>query len=163
MALTTLGSFDFSGHVLSEFARQRALPYLEDDHPEVRQAAALTCCRLYARDPICHQASAHAIEVMSEVLDKLLVVGIADPGECFAVSRFPFHAFGVRDADSDMRLQTRTSARSSSPTSKNASIATLLRQRTFARSSSLSTTRCSRIAYWLSRSSDDYRSIIRRM
>lgn len=82
MALTTLGSFDFSGHVLSEFARQRALPYLEDDHAEVRQAAALTCCRLYARDPICHQASAHAIEVMSEVLDKLLVVGIADPGEC---------------------------------------------------------------------------------
>jgi hypothetical protein len=68
------------GHVLSEFARQRALPYLENDHPEVRQAAALTCCRIYARDPICHQASAHAIEVMSEVLDKLLVVGIADPG-----------------------------------------------------------------------------------
>lgn len=70
-----------AGHVLSEFARQRALPYLEDDHAEVRQAAALTCCRLYARDPICHQASAHAIEVMSEVLDKLLVVGIADPGQ----------------------------------------------------------------------------------
>lgn len=67
--------------MLSEFARQRALPYLEDDHAEVRQAAALTCCRLYARDPICHQASAHAIEVMSEVLDKLLVVGIADPGK----------------------------------------------------------------------------------
>ncbi|KAF8309257.1 phosphatidylinositol 3-kinase [Clavulina sp. PMI_390] len=79
MALTTLGSFDFSGHVLSEFARQRALPYLEHDHSDVRQAAALTCCRLYARDPICHQASAHAIEVMSEVLDRLLVVGIADP------------------------------------------------------------------------------------
>lgn len=69
-----------AGHILSEFARQRALPYLESDHPEVRQAAALTCCRIYARDPICHQASAHAIEVMSEVLDKLLVVGIADPG-----------------------------------------------------------------------------------
>jgi len=75
----------FTGHILSEFARQRVLPYLEDDHPEVRQSAALTCCRLYARDPICHQASAHAIKVMSEVLDKLLVVGIADPGMPFVV------------------------------------------------------------------------------
>ena len=75
-----------TGHILSEFARQRVLPYLEDDHPEVRQSAALTCCRLYARDPICHQASAHAIEVMSEVLDKLLVVGIADPGMPCVVS-----------------------------------------------------------------------------
>lgn len=32
-------------------------------------------------DPICYQASSHAIEVISDVLDKLLTVGIADPGE----------------------------------------------------------------------------------
>ncbi|TRM60259.1 armadillo-type protein [Schizophyllum amplum] len=79
LALTTLGSFDFSGHILNEFVRQCALPYLEDDHPEVRRAAATTCCRLFVRDPICYQASSHAIEVISDVLDKLLTVGIADP------------------------------------------------------------------------------------
>ncbi|KAG5734545.1 Phosphatidylinositol 3-kinase tor2 [Termitomyces sp. T112] len=79
LALQTLGSFDFSGHVLNEFVRTNALPYLEDDYSEIRRSAALTCCRLFVRDPICYQASSHAIEVISDVLDKLLVVGIADP------------------------------------------------------------------------------------
>ncbi|KAF8074724.1 phosphatidylinositol 3-kinase [Lyophyllum atratum] len=79
LALSTLGSFDFSGHVLNEFVRNCALPYLEDDNAEIRRAAALTCCRLFVRDPICYQASSHAIEVISDVLDKLLTVGIADP------------------------------------------------------------------------------------
>ncbi|KAF8966334.1 atypical/PIKK/FRAP protein kinase [Flammula alnicola] len=68
-----------SGHVLNEFVRSCALPYLEDDNPEVRRASALTCCRLFVKDPICYQASSHAIEVISDVLDKLLTVGIADP------------------------------------------------------------------------------------
>ncbi|XP_006461841.1 hypothetical protein AGABI2DRAFT_151460 [Agaricus bisporus var. bisporus H97] len=67
------------GHVLNEFVRNCAVPYLEDDQPEVRRAAALTCCRLFVRDPICYQSSSHAIEIISDVLDKLLTVGIADP------------------------------------------------------------------------------------
>ncbi|KAF5387292.1 hypothetical protein D9757_005800 [Collybiopsis confluens] len=58
LALKTLGSFDFNGHTLNEVVRSCALPYLEDDHAE---------------------ASSHAIEVISDVLDKLLTVGIADP------------------------------------------------------------------------------------
>jgi serine/threonine-protein kinase mTOR len=77
---------DHQGHVLNEFVRSCALPYLEDDNAEVRRAAALTCCRLFVRDPICFQASTHAIEVISDVLDKLLTVGIADPGKLFAYS-----------------------------------------------------------------------------
>jgi serine/threonine-protein kinase mTOR len=98
LALSTLGSFDFSGrtnsrtihlfisetyfagHVLNEFVRNCALPYLEDDNTDVRREAAFTCCRLFVRDPICYQASSHAIEIISDVLDKLLTVGIADPG-----------------------------------------------------------------------------------
>lgn len=71
----------FAGHVLNEFVRNCALPYLEDENTEVRRAAALTCCRLFVRDPICYQASSHAIEIISDVLDKLLTVGIADPGK----------------------------------------------------------------------------------
>lgn len=74
---------DLKGHVLNEFVRSAALPYLEDDHAEVRRAAATTCCRLFVRDPICFQASSHAIEIISDVLDKLLTVGIADPGRFF--------------------------------------------------------------------------------
>ena len=65
---------------MNEFVRNSALPYLEDDRTEVRGAAAYTCCKLFVRDPICFQASSHAIEVISDVLDKLLTVGIADPG-----------------------------------------------------------------------------------
>ncbi|KAJ3508971.1 hypothetical protein NMY22_g16449 [Coprinellus aureogranulatus] len=79
LALKTLGTFDLTGHVLNEFVRSAALPYLEDDNPSVRAAAAETCCTLFIKDPICYQASSHAIEVISDVLDKLLTVGIADP------------------------------------------------------------------------------------
>ncbi|KAI0793741.1 atypical/PIKK/FRAP protein kinase [Fomes fomentarius] len=79
LALTTLHTFDFSGHVLNEFVHDCALPYLDQDHAEVRRAAALTCCRLFVRDPICYQASNHSIEIISDVIDKLLTVAIADP------------------------------------------------------------------------------------
>jgi len=84
LALHTLGSFDFSGHVLNEFVRDCVIRYVEDDNAEVRKAAALTCCQLFVRDPICYQTSNHAIQVVGEVIDKLLTVGISDPGQiCF--------------------------------------------------------------------------------
>lgn len=80
LALITLGSFDFTGHVLNEFVRSCALPYLDHDQAEVRQAAALTSCKLFVQDPIIYQQSIHSTEIVSDVLDKLLTVGIADPG-----------------------------------------------------------------------------------
>jgi FKBP12-rapamycin complex-associated protein len=76
-----------SGHILSEFVRCCALPYLEDDNPEVRKAAALTCCRLFAKDPIIHQTSGHALEIINDVIDKLLIVAIADPGSSCILQR----------------------------------------------------------------------------
>ncbi|KAI9673478.1 MAG: phosphatidylinositol kinase- protein kinase tor1 [Caeruleum heppii] len=79
LALHTLGSFNFSGHVLNEFVRDVALRYVEDDNAEIRKAAALTCCQLFMADPIVKQASNHAIQVVSEVVEKLLTVGVADP------------------------------------------------------------------------------------
>ncbi|KAH8586165.1 phosphatidylinositol 3-kinase-like protein tor2 [Bisporella sp. PMI_857] len=79
LALNTLGSFDFSGHVLNEFVRDVAIKYVEDDNPDIREAAALTCCQLYVRDPIVNQTSYHAIQVVSDVIEKLLTVGVADP------------------------------------------------------------------------------------
>ncbi|KAH9066494.1 atypical/PIKK/FRAP protein kinase [Lactarius vividus] len=53
-------------HVLNEFVRNCALPYLEEDFPEVRKAAALTCCSVFRRDPICFQGSNNSIEVISD-------------------------------------------------------------------------------------------------
>ncbi|KNC98625.1 uncharacterized protein SPPG_06307 [Spizellomyces punctatus DAOM BR117] len=79
LALTTLGGFDFAGYMLHELIRECAVSYLDDDNTEVRKAAALTCCHLLARDPVCYQTSNHAMQIMGEVLEKLLTVGITDP------------------------------------------------------------------------------------
>lgn len=79
LALSTLGDFDFSGHILSEFIADCIVTYLEDDSPEVRLAAASTTSKLFAEDPIVHQISAHAVRLVGEVLEKLLTVAIADP------------------------------------------------------------------------------------
>lgn len=37
LALHTLGSFDFSGHILNEFVRDVAINYVENDNPEIRR------------------------------------------------------------------------------------------------------------------------------
>lgn len=79
LALNTLGSFDFSGHVLNEFVRDVAIKYVDDDDAEIREAAALTCCQLYVRDPIVNQTSYHALQVVGDVIEKLLTVGVSDP------------------------------------------------------------------------------------
>ena len=79
LALNTLGSFDFAGYVLNEFVRDVAIKYVEDEDPETREAAALTCCQLYLRDPIVNQTSHHALQVVGDVIEKLLTVGVSDP------------------------------------------------------------------------------------
>lgn len=79
LALNTLGSFDFQGFVLNEFVRDVAIKYVEDEDPETRAAAALTCCQLYLNDPIVHQVSFHALQVVGDVIEKLLTVGVSDP------------------------------------------------------------------------------------
>ncbi|PGH21404.1 hypothetical protein AJ80_03321 [Polytolypa hystricis UAMH7299] len=79
LALHTLGSFDFSGHILNEFVRDVAIDFVNNDNPEIRKAAALTCCQLFVHDPIINQTSSHSIQVVSEVIDKLLAVGVGDP------------------------------------------------------------------------------------
>ncbi|KZZ93990.1 TorA protein [Ascosphaera apis ARSEF 7405] len=79
LALHTLGSFDFSGHILNEFVRDVAITFVNNDNPEIRRASALTCCQLFVNDPIISQTSAHSIQVVGEVISSLLVVGIGDP------------------------------------------------------------------------------------
>jgi len=81
LALWTLGTFDFSGHILNEFVRDVTVRYSENENPEIRKAAALTCCQLFVQDPIVHQTSSHSIQVVSDVIDKLLTVGVGDPDQ----------------------------------------------------------------------------------
>ncbi|KAF2153226.1 TOR1 phosphatidylinositol 3-kinase [Myriangium duriaei CBS 260.36] len=79
LALQTLGSFDFSGHVLNEFVHDVAIRYVEDDDAIIRKNAALTCCQLLVKDPIVNQSSRHAIKVVGDVVEKLLTLAVADP------------------------------------------------------------------------------------
>lgn len=67
------------GHVLNEFVRDVAIKYVDDDDTEIREAAALTCCQLYVEDIIVSQTSQHALQVVGEVIGRLLTVGISDP------------------------------------------------------------------------------------
>ncbi|WVQ75374.1 hypothetical protein IAR50_004994 [Cryptococcus sp. DSM 104548] len=79
LALHLLGAFDFSGHTLNEFVRDAALPYLEHDSLDVRREAIQASTQLFINDPICHQTSSHSVEIVSDVLEKLLTVAITDP------------------------------------------------------------------------------------
>ncbi|KAJ8330853.1 phosphatidylinositol kinase- protein kinase tor1 [Batrachochytrium dendrobatidis] len=79
LSLRTLGTFDFKGHMLHELVRECAWLYLEEDSDDIRKAAALTCCQLLARDNICYQTSTHAMQLVADVLEKLLSIAIADP------------------------------------------------------------------------------------
>lgn len=79
LALKTLGSFNFRGHSLHELIRECAVLYLDDTNVEIRKAAALTCSNLLARDPACYQSSNNSLQIVLEVLKRLLSIGIADP------------------------------------------------------------------------------------
>ncbi|KAF0036725.1 hypothetical protein F2P81_012037 [Scophthalmus maximus] len=82
LALRTLGSFEFEGHSLTQFVRHCADHFLNSEHKEIRMEAARTCSRLLT--PSIHMISGHvvsqtAVQVVADVLSKLLVVGITDP------------------------------------------------------------------------------------
>ena len=81
LALRTLGTFDFSGHSLQELVRDYVVLYLEDDNTEIRRAAAQTCCRVLARESaVPPHGGVRTSQVVADVLEKLLTVGITDPG-----------------------------------------------------------------------------------
>ena len=79
LALHTLGCFDFRPHALTEFVRECVVNYLDDDEPLTRKQAALTCTSLIAKRDSVAPVQGHAGAVVGEVLEKLLIVGIADP------------------------------------------------------------------------------------
>ena len=64
---------------MNEFVRDVAIRYVDNNNAAIRKAAALTCCQIYIHDPIIHQTSIHAIRTVAEVVERLLVLGVADP------------------------------------------------------------------------------------
>ncbi|KAM9299260.1 serine/threonine-protein kinase mTOR [Gastrophryne carolinensis] len=83
LALRTLGTFEFEGHSLTQFVRHCADHFLNSEHKEIRMESARTCSRLLT--PSIQMLSGHghvsqtAVQVVADVLSKLLVVGITDP------------------------------------------------------------------------------------
>lgn len=80
----------FLGHSLTQFVRHCADHFLNSEHKEIRMEAARTCSRLLT--PSIHLISGHghvvsqtAVQVVADVLSKLLVVGITDPGGIMSV------------------------------------------------------------------------------
>lgn len=67
------------GHQLNEFVRDVAISFVNNNNPTIRKAAALTCCQIYTQDPIINQTSYHALRTVAQVVEKLLVLGVADP------------------------------------------------------------------------------------
>lgn len=79
LALNILGSADVRGVSLSDFVKNFAIHYIDHTNPSVRKGAALTCCQLYMRDPICSQVSTPSLRAVSQVIEKLLTVAVSDP------------------------------------------------------------------------------------
>ena len=81
--------------MLTEFVRANVVKYLEHDEPyfitnlsglilsrQIRKEAALTCCKLLVQPSCSAPTRGYCALVISEILSKLLIVGIADPGVC---------------------------------------------------------------------------------
>lgn len=69
--------------MLHEFIRDCVVGFTDDESAEIRHAAANATCVILQRDPILYQTSRQAIEVVDQVLSRLLSVAIADPGIFF--------------------------------------------------------------------------------
>jgi FKBP12-rapamycin complex-associated protein len=98
LALDTLGSFDFSDHMLFDIVRKCSILYLDHANPLIRREAALSVSKLLAKDDIIVQSSNHAMQITSDILERLLDVGVTDPEleirECvlaFLDDRFDYH------------------------------------------------------------------------
>jgi FKBP12-rapamycin complex-associated protein len=53
---------------------------MDDENRNIRKAAAVTVGHLLAQDPLCYQNSNHSLQVVSDILERLLSAAIADQG-----------------------------------------------------------------------------------
>jgi serine/threonine-protein kinase mTOR len=81
LCLKVLGSFSFSDQPLNEFVKEFILKYLQDEDPRIRLVATESICKIFCNDPVVYQVNGNSIKLVREVLEKLLEVGIGDPGK----------------------------------------------------------------------------------
>lgn len=86
LALKTLGSFNLIGHIenIDTFLKEIAMNFLEEGNTAIRKEAAVAVPQLLVsicNNPIPRKSvSSHTLSsTLSEVIEKLLIVGIADP------------------------------------------------------------------------------------
>lgn len=78
-ALEMVSYFEFENYQLNEFVRYCIVSYLDSSSPKIRQTAVFTSCRIFTKDPICHQTSVNALSAVNEVVHKILSISITDP------------------------------------------------------------------------------------
>lgn len=76
-SLRMLLNIDYK-YQMAEFVRTTIICYIEHEDPRVRKLAALTSCHLLIKDNIGRQTSLNSLNIVSEVLSKLLSVAITD-------------------------------------------------------------------------------------
>eukprot|EP01117_Protostelium_nocturnum_P014316 TRINITY_DN5444_c0_g1_i3.p1 TRINITY_DN5444_c0_g1~~TRINITY_DN5444_c0_g1_i3.p1 ORF type:complete len:2209 (+),score=787.54 TRINITY_DN5444_c0_g1_i3:161-6787(+) len=79
LALRILGNFNFDPHLLTELLRTCIVNYLKDPNPQIRKESALCCCKLMASSSVKTTEGRYYAIVVSEILERLISVGIADP------------------------------------------------------------------------------------
>lgn len=64
--------------MLFEIVRKCAHLYLDHKNPAIRREAAKSITTLLAQDEICNQSSNHSMQIVSDILERLLDVGVTD-------------------------------------------------------------------------------------
>jgi serine/threonine-protein kinase mTOR len=72
LALETIGKFEFGQLLLLEFMRDHILPYMEDNDKEIRQAAAMACCKVLERYAAITANAAHGKDSLGESMQPSL-------------------------------------------------------------------------------------------
>lgn len=76
--LTILIEFDFQNRILAPFCRDCVMKYTDNPDPSIRKAAALSCAAVFVREPVCQLTSTHSLEMVQQVLQRLLIIGVTD-------------------------------------------------------------------------------------
>ena len=69
------------GFYLLDFLSDFVVLFLEDDHVEVRKSAVISCCKLIKTNAGTLDGEIVYSTVVNDVVEKLLVLGITDPGK----------------------------------------------------------------------------------
>lgn len=76
-ALRMLLTLDYK-YQMTDFVRETIISYIEHENTQVRKLAAITSCHLLIKDNIGRNTSLNSLNILSEILSKLLTVAITD-------------------------------------------------------------------------------------